>query len=44
MNENDISPLARQTLERIEAKDYDWRQLSTYYENTLKFTDITEYE
>lgn len=44
MNENDISPLVRQTLERIETKDYDWGQLSTYYENTLKFTDITEYE
>jgi len=39
-----ISPLVKQTLDRIETKDYSEKRIITLYENTLKYPDMTEEE
>ena len=44
MQESNISPLVRQTLNRIETKEFSSKELSSFLENTIKFSGITDEE
>ena len=44
MTEINISPVVKKALDMIETKDYGSKELSTFYENAVKYRDITEEE